>query len=129
MPLHHAGPDPPFPRVEHQRDGCGISPLHLPDHWHTWRDDRLLPHRRTVHDPDRQVASLRLAPDNIRLAVAIDVAKARNLPDERHLGSDDGPLRDRRTIHEPRRHIACLYLTPEEIGLAVGVEVPHAGNL
>jgi hypothetical protein len=48
--------------------------LDLPRRRNARRDDRLLPNHRAVHQPDAHVTGRRIAPDQIDLAVSIDIA-------------------------------------------------------
>src|SRR5262245_7981952 len=77
--------------------------------------------RNAVHEPDRGVAGRSVAPQDVRLAVAVEVAGLLHRPVGRH-GPEPGALQIGRAVHQPYPK-AAVAVTPHQIGLAVAVEV------
>src|SRR5208282_251155 len=85
--------------------------------------------RGAIHLPDRHVAG-RVVPENVGLAVAVEVAGADDRPagGGRHGGDvRGGGVQDRGAVHQPDRHIAGR-VAPENVAHAVAVEVAGADD-
>ena len=94
-------------------------------------DGRIMPRTETckdraVHEPDRDVAA-GVAPENVGLAVAVEVAGADDWP--RWSGTLPRPPADDdcRAVHQPDRHVAAG-VAPENVAVAVAVEVAGSGD-
>src|SRR5208282_223858 len=79
---------------------------------------------RAVHEPNRHVAG-RATPQNVGIAVAVEVAGADDGPAGRHV-DEIRAGDDLRTVHEPNRHVAAR-ATPENVGGAGAAEVTDSG--
>src|SRR5579864_5478072 len=76
-----------------------------------------------VHKPDRVIAGRVVVPQDVGLAVCVEVADPRDTPVKiRHRGGS-GTARDRSPVHEPDRVIAGRAVVPQDVRLAVSVEV------
>src|SRR5208282_415348 len=84
--------------------------------------------RGAVHQPDRHVAG-RVAPENVAIAVAVEVAGADDRPGAGRHGADvrGGGIQDRGAVHQPDRHVAGR-VVPEQVGPTVAVEVAGADD-
>jgi hypothetical protein len=77
--------------------------------------------RQSVHEPDRGIAA-GVAPENVALAVAVEVTGFPDRPIGGHCAEQPGRRQDRQAVHEPDRGIAAG-VAPENVGLAVAIEV------
>src|SRR5712691_9394264 len=78
-----------------------------------------------VDEPDRHVAA-GVAPQNVAVAVAVEVPGAGDRPGGRYV-SDPHHLGDLRAVHQPDGHVAGR-VAPQNVALAIAVEVPGAGD-
>ena len=69
-----------------------------------------------------------MAPEDVRLAVAVVVAIAGDLPIGRH-GIDGGAGGDGRSIHQVHPVLTGAGVAPEDVGLAVAVVIAVADDL
>src|SRR5512146_1361134 len=81
-----------------------------------------------VHDPDAAVAGERVLPEDVGVAVAIEVAGARNHPAGGNAahgepGDFGGP------VHGPRPVLSGRRVLPKDIGVAVAIEIARADHL
>src|SRR5581483_3164899 len=88
--------------------------------------------RGAVHGPDRDLAGRVVAPENVLLAVAVEVADAGDTPTRirRHRGAAGGHRvagHDGRAIHGPD-HERAVAVAPEDVASGVAVEVAGAGD-
>src|ERR1700694_1928351 len=98
---------------------------HMPVAWDAARADDHVPTCSLAVIPDRDRAVVVL-PEDVGVAVAIEVAGAGNMPAARHrAGTDD---------HVPRLAVIpdrdrAVVVPPEGVGVAVAIEVAGAGNM
>src|SRR5258708_9588877 len=81
-----------------------------------------------IHEPNRNVAAGGVAPQNVALAVTVEVAR----PSDLEVGGDISDARrvgvqDRCAVHFPNRDVAAAIAT-HDVALAVAVEVAGADN-
>src|SRR5258707_2663022 len=83
---------------------------------------------RAVHEPNRNVAASGVAPQNVAIAVTVEVAR----PSDLEAGGDISHARrvgiqDRGAVHFPNRNVAAG-IVPQDIALAVAVEVAGSND-
>ena len=93
-----------------------------PRRWHV-ADDRRLHDRRAVHEPDAEVAA-GVTPQNVAVAVAVEVTGADHTPRGRNIAEHAGG-QNLGAVHQPDADIAAV-VTIKHIGIAVAVEVALA---
>src|SRR5258706_384758 len=84
-------------------------------------------HRGSVHLPDHGLTAVAL-PQDVGLAVAIEILRALDVPRRSEIGTDIGVADERQPVHRPDSGLAAVVL-PEDIGLAVAVEIPGAFDM
>src|SRR5258706_597797 len=84
--------------------------------------------RAAVHGPELVLTGKRVAPHDVGLAVAVEVAHCRDLAVEVRRG-EEWPGDERGAVHEPDRVLPGCPVTPQDVGLAVAVEVAHSHDL
>src|SRR5882672_2957972 len=80
--------------------------------------------RGAVHEPDRVRAGYVVVPQDVGLAISVEVADSRDAPVEIRYRSEVGSAtRNRGAVHEPDRVRAGRVVMPQDVGLAVPVEI------
>src|SRR5215467_15458757 len=102
----------------------GVGALDRPDGGDI-SDPRRLCDLRAVHEPDRHIAA-GVMPENVALAVAVEIARLDDRPSCRCRAETDGQ-HELRTVHQPHGNIAAR-VTPQDVALAVTVEVAGSGH-
>src|SRR5439155_22840511 len=106
---------------------CGDLPSEIGDSSHVTLS-RL--DRRPIHRIEIVLAARAVSPDDVRLAVAVEVADAFHLPGEiRHRAQIALARLDRPAIHRIQVVLAGDAVPPQDIGLPIAVEVSHAYDL
>ena len=75
-----------------------------------------------VHELDEVLASRAVFPENVRIEVGIEIARANNVPRCRHRSQDRTPNRAR-AVHEQDDPIAGRVILPKNIRFAVAVKI------
>src|SRR5437762_2028000 len=83
--------------------------------------------RRAVHLPDRDVAA-RIPPQDVRFAVAVEIAGADDVPVSRIGKPGEAGTRNLRAVHLPDRDVAAG-VPPQDVGFAVAVEIGGADDV
>ena len=78
--------------------------------------------RGPVHQPDVDLAAGAVPPQDVGIAVAIEVADALNDPVRGDV-ADATAARDRRPVHQPEIQLAGAAVPPQNVGFAVAIEV------
>src|SRR5882672_6251384 len=87
-------------------------------------EHRAARNRGAIHEPDYVLAGGAVAPQDVGLAVPVEVADPRDAPVEiRYRGEVGGAARNRGAVHEPDRVRAGCVVVPQDVGLAVPIEV------
>src|SRR5205823_8244809 len=76
-----------------------------------------------VHQPDVILASRGVAPQDVGLAVAVEVTDPLHLPGLVAQRVDRTRPGDRETVHQPDVVLAGRSIAPQDVGLAIAVEV------
>src|SRR5712691_3670707 len=79
--------------------------------------------RETVHEEHRVLACRAVAPQDVGLAVAVEVADSHNAPVEVGHRVDGSVAQNRSAVHEPDYVLAGRAVAPQDVGLAVPIEV------
>src|SRR6516165_4987346 len=76
---------------------------------------------------DRAAAPAHVAPEDVALAIAVEVAGLGNLP-VRGYHAVSSSLQHVHTVQQPDPHCAARAVIPEDVALTVAVEVARAGD-
>src|SRR6266545_2904875 len=91
------------------------------------RDSALCFNLRALHLPDIDLPTAVLTPENVAVAVAVEVANALDMPVVRDRSVHHAPFpRDLQAVHLPDIDLPTAVLTPENVAVAVAVEVADA---
>src|SRR5882672_3732176 len=86
-------------------------------------EHRAARNRGAIHEPDYVLAGGAVAPQDVGLAVPVEVADPRDAPVEIPYRTDNMPAQNRSAVHEPDRDLAGGAVAPQDVGLAVPIEV------
>src|SRR6266851_3806643 len=84
--------------------------------------------RETVHEEHRVLAGRAVAPQDVGLAVTVEVADSRDTPVEIRNRSEHRAARNGGAVHEPDYVLTGRAVAPQDVGLAVSIKVTDSGN-
>src|SRR5213078_4508705 len=86
-------------------------------------DARAADYGGAIHEPDRVLSGRAVAPQDVDLAVTVEVTRPGEVPVQVRERQDRGAARDGAADHEPDRVLTGALVVPQDVGLPVAVEI------
>ncbi len=77
----------------------------------------------SVHFPDRDLAGAPILPQDVGVAVVVEIARPDRFPDKPRIGAHRAAADDTVLVHLPDRGLAGARVLPQDVGEAVAVEI------